>query len=40
MAGEPPRLDIVNADHFTWEDGASQYATFVTTWWNGGYSNA
>ena len=34
------KLDIVDAGHFTWEDGAEQYATLVTTWWSGGYANA
>jgi pimeloyl-ACP methyl ester carboxylesterase len=32
------KLDIVDAGHFTWEDGADQYAALVTTWWNGGYT--
>lgn len=34
------KLDIVDAGHFTWEDGADQYATLITTWWSGGYTNA
>lgn len=34
------KLDIVDAGHFTWEDGADQYAALVTTWWSGGYSTA
>ena len=34
------KLDIIDAGHFTWEDGADQYAALVTTWWSGGYSNA
>jgi pimeloyl-ACP methyl ester carboxylesterase len=34
------KLDILDAGHFTWEDGADQYASLVTTWWSGGYSNA
>ena len=34
------KLDIVDAGHFTWEDGAEQYATLVTTWWSGGYATA
>ena len=34
------KLDIVDAGHFTWEDDTDQYATLVTTWWDGGYSNA
>jgi pimeloyl-ACP methyl ester carboxylesterase len=33
------KLDIIDAGHFTWEDGADQYAALVTTWWSGGYSN-
>ena len=32
------KLDIIDAGHFTWEDGSDQYATLVTTWWNGGYT--
>jgi pimeloyl-ACP methyl ester carboxylesterase len=32
------KLDIIDAGHFTWEDGADQYAALVTTWWNGGYT--
>ena len=34
------KLDIVDAGHFTWEDGADQYATLITTWWSGGYATA
>jgi len=34
------KLDIIDAGHFTWEDGADQYAALVTTWWSGGYTNA
>ena len=34
------RLDIIDAGHFTWEDGADQYAALLTTWWSGGYSTA
>jgi pimeloyl-ACP methyl ester carboxylesterase len=34
------KLDILDAGHFIWEDGADQYASLVTTWWSGGYSNA
>jgi pimeloyl-ACP methyl ester carboxylesterase len=34
------KLDIVDAGHFTWEDGAEQYATLVTTWWSRGYATA
>jgi pimeloyl-ACP methyl ester carboxylesterase len=32
------KLDIIDAGHFTWEDGADQYAALVTTWWNEGYT--
>jgi pimeloyl-ACP methyl ester carboxylesterase len=32
------RLDIVDAGHFTWEDGADEYAGLVTSWWGGGYA--
>jgi pimeloyl-ACP methyl ester carboxylesterase len=32
------KLDIIEAAHFTWEDSSDQYATLVTTWWNGGYT--
>ena len=32
------RLDIIDAGHFTWEDGADQYAALVTSWWAGGYA--
>ena len=31
------KLDIIDAGHFVWEDGADQYAALVTGWWNGGY---
>jgi pimeloyl-ACP methyl ester carboxylesterase len=34
------KLDIIDAGHFTWEDGADKYATLVTTWWAGGYAAA
>jgi len=34
------KLDIVDAGHFTWEDGADRYSALVTTWWSGGYSTA
>jgi pimeloyl-ACP methyl ester carboxylesterase len=30
------KLDIVDAGHFTWEDGADEYAALVTSWWAGG----
>ena len=32
------RLDIVDTGHFTWEDGADEYAALVTSWWDGGYA--
>jgi pimeloyl-ACP methyl ester carboxylesterase len=28
------KLDIIDAGHFTWEDGADEYAALVTTWWD------
>ena len=34
------KLDIIDAGHFTWEDGADEYAALVTSWWNGGYATA
>lgn len=34
------KLDIIDAGHFTWEDGADEYATIVTSWWDGGYATA
>ena len=34
------KLDIIDAGHFTWEDGADEYATLVTSWWDGGYVTA
>jgi pimeloyl-ACP methyl ester carboxylesterase len=34
------KLDIIDAGHFTWEDGADEYATLVTSWWEGGYATA
>ena len=34
------KLDIVDAGHFTWEDGADQYAALITTWWSRGHANA
>jgi pimeloyl-ACP methyl ester carboxylesterase len=27
------KLDIIDAGHFTWEDGADEYAALVTSWW-------
>jgi pimeloyl-ACP methyl ester carboxylesterase len=32
------KLDIVDVGHFTWEDGADEYAALVTSWWGGGYA--
>ena len=32
------RLDIIDAGHFTWEDGADEYAALVTNWWREGYA--
>ncbi len=32
------RLDILETGHFTWEDGADDYAALVTSWWRGGYA--
>jgi pimeloyl-ACP methyl ester carboxylesterase len=34
------KLDIIDAGHFTWEDGADEYAALVTSWWHGGYATA
>jgi pimeloyl-ACP methyl ester carboxylesterase len=34
------KLDIIDAGHFTWEDGADEYAALVTSWWDGGYATA
>ena len=34
------KLDILDTGHFTWEDGADQYAALVTSWWAGGYASA
>ena len=31
------KLDLIDAGHFAWEDGADEYAALVTTWWRGGY---
>jgi pimeloyl-ACP methyl ester carboxylesterase len=30
------RLDLIDAGHFTWEEGAAEYAELVTSWWAGG----
>ena len=32
------KLDIIDAGHFTWEDGADDYASLVMTWWSGAYA--
>jgi pimeloyl-ACP methyl ester carboxylesterase len=29
------KLDLIDAGHFTWEDGADEYAALVTSWWSG-----
>jgi pimeloyl-ACP methyl ester carboxylesterase len=34
------KLDILEMGHFTWEDGADEYAALVTGWWGGGYTTA
>jgi pimeloyl-ACP methyl ester carboxylesterase len=34
------KLDIIDVGHFTWEDGAEEYAALVTSWWGGGYAKA
>ena len=34
------KLDIIDTGHFTWEDGADEYAALVTSWWDGGYATA
>jgi pimeloyl-ACP methyl ester carboxylesterase len=34
------KLDILDVGHFTWEDGADEYAALVTNWWDGGYATA
>jgi pimeloyl-ACP methyl ester carboxylesterase len=34
------KLDIIDAGHFTWEDGADEYAALVTGWWGGGFATA
>jgi pimeloyl-ACP methyl ester carboxylesterase len=34
------KLDIIDVGHFTWEDGADEYARLVTNWWGGGYATA
>jgi pimeloyl-ACP methyl ester carboxylesterase len=32
------KLDLLDVGHFTWEDGADDYAALVTSWWSGGYA--
>ena len=32
------KLDLIDVGHFTWEDGADEYAALVTTWWAGDYA--
>jgi pimeloyl-ACP methyl ester carboxylesterase len=34
------KLDLIDVGHFTWEDGADEYAALVTTWWAGDYATA
>ena len=34
------KLDLLDVGHFTWEDGADEYAALVTTWWAGAYVTA
>jgi pimeloyl-ACP methyl ester carboxylesterase len=33
------KLDVIDTGHFTWEDGADDYAALVTSWWGGGYAS-
>jgi pimeloyl-ACP methyl ester carboxylesterase len=33
------KLDIIDAGHFTWEDGADEYAALVTSWWREGHAS-
>jgi pimeloyl-ACP methyl ester carboxylesterase len=33
-------LDIIDTGHFTWEDGAAEYAAIVANWWSGGHVTA
>jgi pimeloyl-ACP methyl ester carboxylesterase len=33
-------LDSIDALRFIWEDAADTYAALVTSWWDGGYTNA
>jgi pimeloyl-ACP methyl ester carboxylesterase len=34
------QLDIIDAGHFAWEDGADDFAALVSAWWAGGYAEA
>jgi pimeloyl-ACP methyl ester carboxylesterase len=34
------KLDLIDADHFIWEDGADKYVDIVISWWGGGYKTA
>jgi pimeloyl-ACP methyl ester carboxylesterase len=34
------KLDIIDVGHFTWEDGADEYAALALSWWGGGYATA
>jgi pimeloyl-ACP methyl ester carboxylesterase len=31
-------LNLLDAGHYPWEDAADEYATLVTSWWNGDYA--
>jgi pimeloyl-ACP methyl ester carboxylesterase len=33
------KLDLIDAGHFAWEDGADDYAALVTSWWSGGHAS-
>jgi pimeloyl-ACP methyl ester carboxylesterase len=33
------KLDMIDAGHFVWEDGADEFAALVTSWWSGGYAS-
>jgi hypothetical protein len=35
-----PLDHLVDAGHFTWEDGAHQHPEIVTGWWTGGQARA
>jgi pimeloyl-ACP methyl ester carboxylesterase len=34
------KLDVIDAGHFTWEDGRDEYAAIVSAWWGAGYASA